>query len=118
MVKIEQLATAALQGDSLGLRSLYQDMALEKRPLSECPRPQTDDLYVLAVAASLIELLAERLQQSPPSWAQEVGPLPKPMHLLASASTMKRLRILCETESPEPLRKRGLYAPPNFLESA
>ncbi len=25
---------------------------------------------------------------------------------------------LCEQEAPEPLRKRGFYAPPNFLESA
>ena len=29
-----------------------------------------------------------------------------------------RLRALCEAESPEPLRKRFLYAPPNFLEFA
>ena len=39
-------------------------------------------------------------------------------HLLESATTLKRLRILCETESPLPLRRRGLYAPPNFLEFA
>jgi hypothetical protein len=118
MVTIEQLAIAALNKDSLKLRSLYQDMISEAPRLFDCPRPQTDDLYVLVVAASLVELLAERLHQSPPAWTNDIGALPEPMHLLASAAKMKRLRILCETQSPEPLRKRGLYAPPNFLEFA
>jgi hypothetical protein len=31
---------------------------------------------------------------------------------------MKRLREVWVTESPEPLRKRGFYAPPNLLEFA
>jgi len=31
---------------------------------------------------------------------------------------MKRLRELCKTKAPEPLHKRGFYAPPNFLEFA
>jgi hypothetical protein len=34
------------------------------------------------------------------------------------AETMKRLRTLCETQAPEPMRKRRLYAPPIFLEFA
>jgi hypothetical protein len=42
--------------------------------------------------------------------------LPEPIFLLEAAARMKRLRALCETQSPEPLRKRGFYAPPNFLE--
>ncbi len=29
--------------------------------------------------------------------------------------TMKYLWALCEAESPEPLRKRGFYAPPDYL---
>jgi hypothetical protein len=28
---------------------------------------------------------------------------------------MKRLRTLCETQSPEPLRRQNLYTPPDFL---
>jgi hypothetical protein len=44
-----------------------------------------------------------------------IGPVPEPVFLLESATRMKRLRILCETEAPEPLRKRGLFAPPDFL---
>lgn len=118
MVTIEQLAEAALNGESLLLRSLTQDL-LHKRPsLSEYPKPQSDDSRLLAAVASLVELFALRLGQTPPPWTKEIGALPEPIYLLKSATSMKRLRELCETQSPEPLRKRGFYAPPNFLEFA
>ncbi|MBI3360351.1 MAG: hypothetical protein HY023_04500 [Chloroflexi bacterium] len=118
MATIEQLARAALDYESLQLRSLTQDLLRESPRLSDQPRPQTDDPRLLAIAASLVELLTLRLHQAPPAWAREVGPMPEPFYLLRSAATMKRLRELCETQSPEPLRKRRLYAPPNFLEFA
>ena len=118
MVTIEQIAEAALNRDGLLLRSLTQDM-LSKHPiLSDCPKPETDDPRILAAAASLIELFAMRLDQAPPPWAKSIGALPEPIYLLKAAATMKRLRTLCETEAPEPLRKRGFFAPPNFLEFA
>jgi hypothetical protein len=44
--------------------------------------------------------------------------LKEPVYLVNAAIKMPRLRILCEEQSPEPLRKRGFLAPPNFLESA
>ena len=81
-------------------------------------RPQTGDERVLAAAASLIELFAERSKQNPPSWTKKIGALKEPIYLVPSADKMKRLRELCENESPQPLRKRGFYAPPNFLEFA
>ena len=118
MATIKELAEAAISGDNFALRSLYQDFAHESRRLSDCPRPQTNDKQVLAAAASLIELLAERSKQSPPAWTTEIGALPKPIYLVPSANKMRRLRTLCENESPQPLRKRGFYAPPNFLEFA
>jgi len=118
MVTLEQLAEAALNRDNLRLRSLAQDWLRENPRLSDTPRPNTPDPRLLAVAASLIELFAQRGRQTPPTWAKEVGPLPEPIFLVESAASMKRLRALCETQAPEPLRKRRLYAPPNFLEFA
>lgn len=118
MVTIEQLAEAALNGESLLLRSLTQDLLREQPSLNEYPKPVTSDLRLLAASASLVELLALRLRQAPPLWAKDVGALPEPIHLLKAAASMKRLRELCETQAPEPLRKRGFYAPPNFLEFA
>lgn len=116
MVKIEQLAQAAISRESLQLRGLVQDLLRENPQLSDIPLPDTDDPYLLAAAASLIELLALRLHQRPPLWTQEIGPLPEPVFLLEAAAYLKRLRALCETQAPEPLHKRGFYAPPNFLE--
>lgn len=118
MDPIEQLAEAALQRDSLRLRSLVQDMTRAKTDWSTVPRPKTGDVRLLAIAASLTELLATRQNQTPPAWTKEIGALKEPFFLLRSAETMKRLRVLCETQAPEPMRKRHLYAPPNFLEFA
>ena len=118
MVTIEQMAEAALEKDNLLLRSLAQDF-LQGRPLlNQYPRQRVADQRLLAIAASLIELFATRLKQQPPAWTKEIGAVPEPIFLVKSAATMKRLRELCETQSPEPLRKRGLLAPPNFLEFA
>jgi hypothetical protein len=116
MEPIEQLAEAALQRDSLRLRSLVQDLTRAHTDWSSLPRPSTNDTRLLAIAASLAELLAERQNQNHPAWTKDVGALNEPFFLVRSAETMRRLRVLCETQSPEPMRKRRLYAPPNFLE--
>ena len=118
MELIEQLAEAALQRDSLRLRSLVQDIARANINWSLILRPKTNDLRLLALSASLAELLASREKQEPPSWTKEIDALQEPFYLLQSAEKMKRLRLLCETQSPEPMRRRRLYAPPNFLEFA
>ena len=116
MVTVDQLTEAALKRDNFTLRKLVQDFLREAKPLRDYPRPHTDDPVAMAIAAGLLELLALRVRQQPPVWTSEVGPSPKPIFLITAAESMKRLRKLCETESPEPLRRRLLYAPPNFLE--
>lgn len=118
MELIEQIAEAALQRDSLRLRSLVQDLVRTQVDWNSLPRPTTNDTRLLAIAASLTELLAERQSQKPPAWTKEIGALKEPFFLVRSAETMKRLRVLCETQSPEPMRKRRLYAPPHFLDFA
>lgn len=118
MDQIEQLALAALQRDHLKLRSLVQDLTRSKMDWSSVPRPSTQDTLLLAITASLVELLAFRQNQTPPAWTKDIGALKEPFFMLESATSMKRLRMLCETQSPEPMRKRLLYAPPHFLEFA
>lgn len=115
MVALEEMAQVALQRDGLRLRSLAQDFLRDHSILSAVPRPLVDDQQVLGTAAALLELLAERSGQTAPDWTRSVGAVPEPIFLLAEAYRMKRLRARCETESPEPLRKRGLYAPSEFL---
>lgn len=118
MATLEQLARAALGRASLQLRSLAQDFLRENDHLSDYARPTINDARILAAAAALMELFALRRKQTPPSWTKDVGPLPEPFFLLESATKLKRLRALCETQAPEPLRKRRFYTPPNFLEFA
>lgn len=105
METLEQLARAALDRDHFLLRSLVQDLTRAKTKWSSLPRPSTNDPRLLSMAASLAELLATRQKQKPPSWAKEIGPLKEPFFLLQSAEKMKRLRLLCESESPELLFK-------------
>lgn len=118
MVQIERLAQAVLNGEGVEARSLTQDFFRASPKLTDIPRPKIDDSRLLAVSASLLELFALRMGQQAPAWTKSIGPLSEPIYLLKSAATMKRLRELCEKESPEPLRKRGFYAPPNYLEFA
>ena len=118
MEQIEQLAQAALERDHLKLRSLVQDITREKVDWNNIQRPSTKDARLLVFSAALVELLAERNHQVSPAWTKEIGALKEPFFLLESAIQMKRLRLLCETQSPEPMRKRLLYAPPHFLEFA
>jgi hypothetical protein len=82
------------------------------------PRPAGADQQTLATAAALLELLAERAGVAAPAWTRDVGAVPTPTFLVKSAERMPRLRRLCEMESPQPLRKRGLYASPDFLSFA
>ena len=118
MVTLEELAQAALDRDGLQLRSLTQDFLSENPSVSDYARPATNDQRVLSTAAALIELFAQRKQQPAPAWTKDVGPIGEPFYLLESATRLRRLRVLCETQSPLPLRRRRLYAPPNFLEFA
>lgn len=115
MVTIEQIAEAALKGDSLAVRVLVQDFLRLNTVLATVPMPHTVNIELLAVSAALMELLSIRSGQNPPDWTQTIGPAEKPIFLVKSAAHMRRLRDLCRDAAPYPLRKRRLYAPPDYL---
>ena len=115
MVTIDQIAVVALSDDSLLTRALVQEFLRSQPVLAEVPRFETSDPVVLAVAASLLELFALRTHQPAPEWTRQVGPVAQPRYLLKSAAHMRRLRDLCQDAGPEPLRRRHLYAPPDYL---
>ncbi len=118
MVTLEQLAEAALAGEALALRSLSQDWLRENPRIADCTRPCSEDPQVLAVAASLAELFADRTGQPSPQWSRGIEPLAHPRYLVQAAETMKRLRHMCDVESPPSLRRRNLFAPAGFLSFA
>ena len=92
-----------------------QDFLRSQPKLADVPPLQSEDESLLAMSAALLELLALRTNQAPPPWTASVGPVKEPFYLLKSAAQMKRLRQLCQQESPEPLRTRRFYAPPDYL---
>ena len=115
MATIEQISAAILRDDSLLTRALVQEFLRNQPVLADIPRPETDNPTLLVVAAALLELFSLRTQQPAPAWTQQVGPLEQPLYLLKSAIHMRRLRDLCRDAAPEPLRRRHLYAPPDYL---
>lgn len=115
MINLDDVATAALNRDALQLRSLVQDFVRSGEKLANVPPPTTRDSRLLAVAAAVVELLAERTGQSAPDWTASIGAVPEPMFLVAAAERLPSLRQLCQDESPEPLKRRKLFAPPNYL---
>ncbi len=117
MVQLEELARAALVGQSLLLRSLAQEWLRETAELRSVPMSVVSEEEVLAAAAGLAELFAFRRGEPPPPWTASVGPAARDTFLLKEAQTMKRLRTLCLEQSPLPLRRRRFYAPPNYLEA-
>jgi hypothetical protein len=110
---LERLTTAAWAGEALVARDAAQ--ALSRHSLASVTAPKDMPPTQLAIAAALVELLAERTGQTSPSWTQGVGPLAEPWFLLRRAQSFPKLREMCLRESPEPLKKRRLYAPANYL---
>ncbi|MFO0760540.1 MAG: hypothetical protein U0359_28930 [Byssovorax sp.] len=117
-MELPDLVRALLSFDALTARQWVLDSLREGLIWASVPAPTDLDPVGLGVAAGVAELLAERAGQPPPSWASMVGAAPMPVFLVKAARTMPRLRVLCEQEGPAPLRRRRIWAPPEFLKVA
>ncbi|MFM9960535.1 MAG: hypothetical protein ACKV2Q_04845 [Planctomycetaceae bacterium] len=115
MSDFNEIVKAAVCRDNLWLRGAVQEFIRLRPCLVDVGKPDTDNEFELVVAAGIMELLAIRISQVAPSWTAEVGGLSEPFFLVTAAERMPYTRHLCEQESPEPLRKRNLLAPPQFL---
>ncbi len=115
MVTLNDVVDAALNRDGLLLSGATQEFLRVTPRLSDVPQPTALSERQLVVAAAIMELLSLRTAQSAPAWTAKIGGLKESFFLVAEAETMKHLRVMCEEESPEPMRKRGLFAPPQYL---
>jgi hypothetical protein len=115
---LRDLLQALLSFDTLAARQWVTDSLRQGFMWTSIPAPADLDPVGLGVAAGVAELLAARAGQAPPPWARAVQAAPMPVYLVKAARTMPRLRQLCEQEGPEPLRRRGILAPPEFLKVA
>lgn len=117
-MELNDLVRAILRWDALSARQWLADAQRSGLVWTDVPAPVGLDATELATAAGVAELLAGRTGQNAPSWAPGVPSAPETRYLVRSAASMPRLRSLCEKEGPEPLRRRGLLAPPEFLKIA
>jgi len=115
-MELADLVVAITSGDALGARQWVLDH--RGANWTAAPRPALSSQRDLAIAAGLAELFAERAGQQPPPWTAGVGPADETVYLVQAAATLPRLRRRLETESPEPLRRRRILAPENYLTAA
>jgi hypothetical protein len=116
MTPLEQIATQILAKNPLEVRSLVQDYLRRGAPLGLEHAPTSGDPRVCAVAAAIAELFAARTSQQAPAWANQIGRLVTPVYLVEAAARSPKLRARIERESPEPLRRRNVFAPASYLE--
>ncbi|MEQ8821999.1 MAG: hypothetical protein RLY93_17325 [Sumerlaeia bacterium] len=109
------LGHALLNRETLELRRLAMELFSPESGLLDLAEPVAGGGPELAAAAAVLELLCDRAGVTPPEWTRSVPALPEPFFAVAAAERMPRLRALCLAESPEPLKKRNIFAPPDFL---
>lgn len=117
-MRLDDLVAALLRHDTLAARQWVSDAGRTRFDWQSVAAPGETDPLARAIAAGVTELLARRAGQEPPAWTRSVPALAEPFFLVRAAASMPRLRRLCESEGPEPLRRRGLLAPPEFLTAA
>jgi len=121
-ILIEQVAAAALAGESLLTRHLALTFLRETDCLSDIPQPTVKEPHVLALSAAFVELFAQRRGEQSPAWtekikryeANETLPYDEPIFLFRCKPESNTYRLCLET-APNPLRKRGFFAPYNYL---
>jgi len=113
-----ELVNALISGDALAARAWVAESARRGIQWSLIPQPSHLDSVEMAIAAGVVELLAARQKQSPPAWTSHVTASPRDVFLVRSAEAMPRLRQMCIEQGPEPLRRRHVFAPPDFLTAA
>lgn len=116
MTPLERIAAQILAKNPFEVRSLVQDYLRRGAPVWSERAPDSDDPKLRAVTAAIAELIATRTAQQAPAWVNQIGRLPTPVYLVEAAAKSPKMRARVEQESPEPLRKRNVFAPLSYLE--
>jgi hypothetical protein len=114
-MNLVDLVQAVLRHDALAARQWVADAERANLIWEAVPAPKLDPRS-LAVAAGLAELLAARSGSRAPTWSLRIGAVPGGFVATPTLLKFPRSRKLAEENGPEPLRRRGILAPENFLE--
>lgn len=115
-MELRDLVRAIIQGDLLAARQWVADAYRTRLKWEHCERPSDMDDQELAIAAGLAELLAERAGARPPTWTASIGARREALFLDPGIETMPRTLAHARAHAPESLRKRNLFALPEFLD--
>ena len=117
-ILVEHIAEAMLAYEDFRVGMLTLEWLRYELPFAEVPEPISTDPRVRAVTAAVVEVLAEQAGQTPPSWTADIGGLDEPFFPWKLTPNQSFTRWLCETQSPEPFRKRNIFTTPNYLSQA
>jgi hypothetical protein len=115
---IRELVRALLEHEGLRVRAWLNEAARQGLRWDRVSRPEGLDDRQFALAAGVVETMARDACTEPPDWVFDHREAAWQVFLVRAAATMPRLRRMCETQGPEPLRRRGFLAPPEFLRVA
>jgi hypothetical protein len=115
-MELPDLVRAVLSGNLLAARQWVADARRAQLQWPACTRPLGLDNREMTVAAALAELLATRAGLAAPSWTAAIGANNEPLFLDPGIQSMPRSLERSRTDAPEALRKRNLFALPDFLD--
>jgi len=115
MSLLEKIAVAAHAQNDFYVRAWTMELLRSVDNLGEVERPCLGSSEELALAAAIIELLALRKGQKPPAWTSAVGGMRAPFYLFPDIDSLPWTKRWCEAESPEPLKRRNIFASPEYL---
>src|SRR5437016_4246871 len=117
-MELRDLVDAVLAGDLLTARQWVADARRERVSWESLRCPPEFVGREITVAAGLVELLADRAGEKPPRWTRSVGAEREALVLDPGLESMPRSFAQAKAFGPEPLRKRNLFALPDFLDVA
>jgi hypothetical protein len=115
-MEVVDLARAVLAGNLLVARQWVADALRGEIDWAGLERPTGLSERELTVAAGVVEMLAARCGSAAPDWTSGVGANVAPLVLDPGLESMPRSLAHAQANGPEALRRRNLYALPDFLD--
>ena len=115
-MELNDLVRALLAGDLLSARQWVADARRAHLQWERVRRPAGPNEREMVVAAGLAELLAARSGSAPPPWTVAIGGAAEALFLDPGIEQMPRTLAWAKSHAPEALRKRNLFASPDFLD--
>ena len=115
--QIIDLARALLDDRGAIVGQYTMNLFDETASFTDVPKPSDATYPELVVSAALLELFALRRGESAPHWTAQIGGLASPRFLMGGyEKKYPYLADVWQSEAPEPLKRRNLFASAEFLE--